>query len=227
MTPIELQEMREICWWHRIPLGKDPLGKTIYTPGEARHGDDEEDYASNRFGLPLDLKGQRVADIGGWDGYFSFEAEKRGALVTNFDVGRREGGNWGNVKGFDFAKKILKSGVIYSNTSIYDLTPEKVEPFDITFFFGVLYHLKSPLIALERLFSVTKEGGYSLIETAYDTQTDEEKPTWSFLHGYHGDPTNYFFPNMNALMTALFYVGFKEVKTIYDKEERCTLKALR
>lgn len=227
MTPLEIKEMHSICWWHRIPLGSDTQGRVIYTPGQACHGEDEEDYASRRFGLPYDLKGKRVADIGGWDGYFSFEAEKRGALVTNFDVGRREGGNWGNVKGFDFAKKILKSNVNYVNKSIYDLTSQNTEPFDITLFFGVLYHLKSPLIALERLFSITKEGGYALIETAYDDQTDEMHPTWSFKHGYNGDPTNYFFPNMNALMTALFYVGFNEVKTLYDQYERCTLKALK
>ena len=37
------------------------------------------------FGLPGDLRGKRVIDIGAWDGWFSFECERRGAAVTAVD----------------------------------------------------------------------------------------------------------------------------------------------
>src|SRR5256885_14814317 len=38
-----------------------------------------------RFPIPQDLTGKRVLDIGPWDGWFSFEAERRGASVTSVD----------------------------------------------------------------------------------------------------------------------------------------------
>ena len=37
------------------------------------------------FGLPDDLRGKRVLDIGAWDGWFSFECERRGAQVVAMD----------------------------------------------------------------------------------------------------------------------------------------------
>src|SRR3954467_8168620 len=37
------------------------------------------------FGLPEDLRGLRVVDIGAWDGWFSFECEHRGAQVVAVD----------------------------------------------------------------------------------------------------------------------------------------------
>src|SRR5712671_982748 len=37
------------------------------------------------FGLPHDLRGKRVLDIGAWDGWFSFECERRGADVVAVD----------------------------------------------------------------------------------------------------------------------------------------------
>ena len=40
---------------------------------------------------------------------------------------------------------------------MYDLTPERVGRFDIVLFMGVLYHLKHPLLALERVCALTTE----------------------------------------------------------------------
>ena len=65
-------------WWHEIEVA----------PGIVTPGDD-----SNRMklpildslGFPADLSGRRVLDIGCSDGYFSFEAEKRGAQVVAMD----------------------------------------------------------------------------------------------------------------------------------------------
>src|SRR5579863_6637642 len=37
------------------------------------------------FGLPDDLRGKRVLDVGAWDGWFSFECERRGAEVVAVD----------------------------------------------------------------------------------------------------------------------------------------------
>jgi 2-polyprenyl-3-methyl-5-hydroxy-6-metoxy-1,4-benzoquinol methylase len=57
------------------------------------------------FGFPEDLTGKRVLDIGAWDGWFSFEAERRGAEVVALD--------YVEVENFLFAHKKLNSKVRY------------------------------------------------------------------------------------------------------------------
>ena len=230
LTEKQLEEMRSISWWHRIPLGHDLKGNRILTPGICGHGPDNSDYATIRFGLPVDMGGCAVADIGGWDGYFAFEAEKSAKEITIFDVDEQEGGNWSKGKGFVFAKKILDSCVQYVHASIYDLSLSNgFVPFDVTLFFGVLYHLKAPLIALERLFEMTKENGYSLIETAIlqESWGAAHAAAWVFMPGHDKDPTNYFYPSVPALIAALYFVGYKDVHIIFINEKRCTVKAIK
>ncbi|MBI1979894.1 MAG: DUF1698 domain-containing protein [Elusimicrobia bacterium] len=57
-------------WWHSIDL------KGILTPGHKTPEQLESEL--NSFQWP-DLKGKTALDIGAWDGFYSFEAEKRGA----------------------------------------------------------------------------------------------------------------------------------------------------
>lgn len=58
-------------WWHSIDLG---LG--VVTPGGKSPESLEKELASLR--LP-ELRGRSVLDIGAWDGYYSFAAERLGA----------------------------------------------------------------------------------------------------------------------------------------------------
>jgi tRNA (mo5U34)-methyltransferase len=58
-------------WWHSIDLGHG-----VVTPG---HKSTEALRAElDAMALP-DLRGRSVLDVGGWDGFFAFEAERRGA----------------------------------------------------------------------------------------------------------------------------------------------------
>jgi tRNA (mo5U34)-methyltransferase len=58
-------------WWHSIDLGHG-----VVTPGAKT----PEVLAAELAALDLPpLQGKTVLDIGGWDGYFAFEAERRGA----------------------------------------------------------------------------------------------------------------------------------------------------
>ena len=56
-------------WYHRIDLGH----------GVTTQGVDNSPERLARVRLPTDLSGRSVLDIGAWDGFFSFEAERRGA----------------------------------------------------------------------------------------------------------------------------------------------------
>ncbi len=58
-------------WWHSIDLGHG-----VVTPGHKS----TETLRGEFLALSLpDLSGKSVLDIGGWDGFFAFEAERRGA----------------------------------------------------------------------------------------------------------------------------------------------------
>ena len=69
----QLEEMVESVgfWWHSIDLGHGVITKGFKTPSILAH-----EVAALR--VP-DLKDKTVLDIGAWDGFFSFEAERRGA----------------------------------------------------------------------------------------------------------------------------------------------------
>lgn len=58
-------------WWHSIDLGHG-----VVTPGHKSAADLQREL--DAMALP-DLRGRSVLDIGGWDGFFAFEAERRGA----------------------------------------------------------------------------------------------------------------------------------------------------
>src|SRR5215813_12279415 len=135
------QQLSEGGWWHRFEL---PDGSVIQGVCEVS-GMRER---IGQFPIPSDLSGKRVLDIGAWDGWFSFEMERRGAEVVAIDC-------WDNPR-FHEMRARLRSKVDYRRMNVYELSPERVGRFDIVLFFGVLYHLKHPLLALERVCSVTE-----------------------------------------------------------------------
>ena len=56
-------------WYHRIEL-----------PGNITPGWSPID--TSKYGIPDDLTGKRVLDIGAWDGYWTWEALKKGARAV-------------------------------------------------------------------------------------------------------------------------------------------------
>jgi len=97
----------------------------------------------------IDFRGKSVLDIGCWDGYWSFYAERRGAgsvLATDDQTQ-----NWAGSQGFHLARELLKSKVEFNlNVSVNDLAQLR-RKFDIILFLGVYYHLFDPLYALAQI----------------------------------------------------------------------------
>jgi tRNA (mo5U34)-methyltransferase len=247
MNPEQIKEMNSIQWWHRIELEPG-----LFTPGICDH---TAALATNRFGMPQDLTGKTVLDIGAWDGLFSFEAEKRGALLVQaIDTIPKFGGNWGGTKGFEFAKEYLKSEVHYNgNCSVYELTDnmtkEEIEVddtfapmfdpnedhskdfdvrngFDVVLFYGVLYHLKDPVEALRKVCNKVKPGGFALIETAYH-KSDSKECLWEYAPGHNSDDTNYWYPTLWGLLKTCGSVGFRKdkIEILHQDDYRITVKA--
>ena len=79
------------------------------------------------------------------------------------------GVGWGTGRGkagFELAREALGSRVEDLDVDVMDLGPERAGTFDVVLFLGVLYHLPNPLLALERVASVTRER--LILETVVD-----------------------------------------------------------
>ena len=162
------QAVAALQWWHTIDLGNG-----IVTPGG-----DPTPARLPELQIPHDLTGLTVLDIGAWDGFFSFEAERRGArrvLATDSFC-------WGTVDGE--RNRLSSSRVTPSARASKTWTSirsscrrnESVPSISV-FYFGVLYHMRHPLLALERVFSVTRR--HLILQTQVDL-TAIERPAIAF-----------------------------------------------
>lgn len=158
-----------------------------------------------RIGLPDDLTGRRVLDVGAWHGCFSFECERRGAAeVVALSLEDPD------AVGFTRLKAVLGSQVRYVRGSAYTLDRSELGEFDIVLFLGVLYHLHHPLLAIDRLRGVCRD--LVLIEThVIDVPELARVPMWRFYprDELNADPSNWFGPNVQAVLEAFDSAGFR------------------
>lgn len=173
------------------------------------------------LGIPDDLTGRTVLDIGAWDGFFSFEAERRGARdVVALDSYAWDGSRWGNKACFELARRTLGSHVRDVEMALLDLSPATVGLFDVVLFLNVLYHVRHPLLALEKIFAVT--GDLLILETHVDL-LDTARPAMVFYPAreFADDPTNWWGPNTALVEAMLRDVGFTKV-TVYSQTPRAS-----
>jgi SAM-dependent methyltransferase len=174
----------------------------------------------NAYPLPEDLRGQRVLDIGAASGWNSFEAERRGAEVVAIDCVEYEE--------LTIVKSLRQSKIEYAVIDIEELTPERFGFFDYVLFFGVLYHLRHPLLALENVCSVTR--GMAFIESY--VIDDKPVPERCFLEFYETDELggqidNWCGPTTQCLMAMTRSAGFPRLDFKYVDSRRGGLVAYR
>jgi tRNA (mo5U34)-methyltransferase len=206
MTLNELQQAAaRIQWFHSMDLGQ----------GVTTTGYDDTRKRLARMALPSSFEGKRVLDVGAWDGFFSFEAERRGAAdVLAIDSFAWNAPGWSGRQGFDLAHRALRSRVRSLEIDVLEISPAALGgTFDVVFLLGVLYHMKHPLLALERVASVTEE------LLVLETEVDNLLVPWPSLAFYptaelNRDPTNWFSPNARAVAGMLHAVGFDRVAPI-------------
>lgn len=190
-------KLAQLGYYHSIEL---PDGQVI--PGI--QSIEKQRWRLAQFPIPRDLRGKRVLDIGAWDGWFSFEMERRGAKVVAVDATKRTR--------FLEAKAMLNSKVEHVVADISFLTPRDVGYFDIVLFFGVLYHLKHPMLALERVCELTTD--LACIESfVTDDQPTGTVPSMEFYEGTQlaGQFDNWVGPNTSCLMAMCRTAGFARV----------------
>jgi tRNA (mo5U34)-methyltransferase len=200
-------------WWHSIDLGDGRI-----TPGVRSIDDLRERYAS--FNLPDDLSGKRVLDIGCWDGFYSFEAEKHGAEVVAVDC-------WRSEKFFE-AHRALSSKVVFHEMSVYEISRERLGAFDIVLFLGVLYHLQHPLLALQRVCEVTSD--VAVIEShTIDNILNTTSPIMEFyeMDELGGQYDNWWAPNSECLIKMIRAAGFVRTEIARSEMSSAAVKAYR
>ena len=205
-----LAKVADLRWWHSIEL---PDGTV--TPGqktiEILKLEEEAIFA------PLTLSGCSVLDVGAWDGYFSFAAERRGAAtVTASDYFCWVGPGWGSMDPFNLAKEILNSKVkpwVVTADAVPDAFEDLDSGFDWILLLGVIYHVKNPVKLLERMRKTARVG--VVVESHY---VDDGLAS-PVLHLYPaeelaGDPTNWTAPNIAGFEALVKMAGFSRCEII-------------
>ncbi len=228
------EQIAGISWYHSVDLGNG-----IVTPGNP------PDPRMVATGLP-DLRGKSVLDIGAWDGFWSFLAEKRHAervvamdhYAWSVDFAARlryweQCESEGTVPdhrldftefwqpdtmpgraGFDLARRVTGSSVEPVHADFMTVDPEQIGRFDVVLFLGVLYHVREPLSALERVCRLTSE--VAVVETEAIAVLGMPEARLIEFHesgGLRGDYTNWFVPTEAALHALCKAAGFAKVVT--------------
>ena len=216
------KEVRRLGWWYQhfeLPCGVQTGNGTepSYQP--------ETRWKLLEPYVPEDLSGQSVLDVGGNAGYFSVQMKRRGAkrcvLVESYVEFARQA---------EFVAKQfgVKLEIVNEDIHTYCLTTE--ERFDYALFLGLFYHLKYPVLVLDRLAEMTKRRMFfqsHLVgseNVPYREQHDYARgtddgilndpafPRMVFIETlYNGDPSNWWIPNFGALEPLLRSAGLKVI----------------
>lgn len=168
--------------------------------------------------LGVDFKSKNVLDIGCFDGYYCYTASKLNAnSVIGIDVGPWNSQLWKTH--FDY---VMQKGNISNAFSLrmdffdWDENNKK----DLVIFMGVLYHLKHPVLALEKLRKITK--GKLVLESHIDcNELDYPAMRYYPNRELNNDPTNWWGPNIQCIKDMMTTAGFNNIVYKETSLNRC------
>jgi tRNA (mo5U34)-methyltransferase len=206
--------------------------KGIYTfqqwelfPGHCTDGPKNVIDHMRRLQIPGRLDGLRVLDIAPWNGFFGFECARRGAAEV-ISLGPDDPG----ATGYSKTRELLQlENCRYVRASVYNLSPEVHGTFDVVLFLGLIYHLRHPLLALDRIYDVAEGRLFTdspiidrmvFDKTVTDQQREQILVQGKLIHEllpmvYYtkaaetGDDYNWFMPNKRAFNDFVESSGFK------------------
>lgn len=197
-------------WWHAIDFGNG-----IVSPGRLKRSSIER--TSNIVFGRVAVEGRSVLDVGCWDGAFSIEAARRGALRV-LATDHYAWHNDGDRRAFELARANLAPSIEVMDIDLPDLSLDRIGAFDIVLFLGVFYHLRHPLEVLERVSRLATE---CLVIQSRLLRTLTHRPLMRFCPGSEldGDPSNWWAPNRACLEAMLYDLGFCDIK--FKHPDRC------
>jgi tRNA (mo5U34)-methyltransferase len=202
-------------WFHNIDLMGTPTAPSHFLGDFPR-----VKWKSIAPALPEDLSGATVLDIGCNAGFYSVELKRRGASrVLGVDVDDRY------LAQARFVASVLGLDIEFEKRSVYDV--DRIDgQFDYVVFMGVFYHLRYPLLALDKV--IKKVGGHLLFQTMIrgslvspqlkddyhfwnkEIFDDPDFPGMHFIEkSYAGDPTNWWIPNHGGMEAMLRSSGLE------------------
>ena len=204
------ERFEQIDWYHT-----QELAPGVVTPGMF----DLRPYVS-RYGIPDDLSGLRVLDVGTFEGFWAFELERRGADVTALDVDHLQQLDWPprlrpaedstRGEGFELAQQALGSSVRRVGTTVYEATPERMGgTFDLVFIGSVTIHLRDPMLALERLAALCR--GRLIFADEYSRKLSLLPWHAAEFRG-HTPWMTWWRPNVKTWLKMIQTAGFEEVR---------------
>lgn len=213
----ELERLKP--WFHRIDLGGGVFTKIQSAIGEPLEHP-QPTWETVKVCVPDDLSGKTVLDVGCNAGFYAIEMKRRGAIVTGVDSQRDL------ILQAQFVRRVLGLDIEYRRMSVYDLDPLEMGQFDVTLALGLIYHCKHLVLALEKLFAVTRE--WLIIETAIyppdsapapivDTEKKSQPTLYPLAYVENASNRkeavyNWFLPGIDALRALLANIGFDRVE---------------
>lgn len=204
-------------WFHNLRLGGEQTAPDHFLG----------DYPAVKWrniepAIPQDLDGATVLDIGCNAGFYSIQMKNRGASrVLGIDTDDTY------LNQARFANEMLGLDIEFRKCSTYDVDTID-EQFDIVLFMGLLYHLRYPLYALDKV--VQKVRGVLVFQTmirpsvpAPAVQVEEDYDFWQedmfeergfprmhFIEkSYSHDCTNWWVPNTACAEAMLRSAGLE------------------
>lgn len=204
-------------WYHSIELADGVL-----TPGLV----DLRPWV-HLAGFPDDLSGKRCLDVGSYDGFWSFEMERRGASeVIAIDADRAP---WPDVArihldaipvretlgdGFRAVAELTGSKVDRRAVPVSELTVDAIDgEVDLVFVGAILLHLRDPVGGLERIRDVLRPGGQLIVMEPVDAPLSQgphaATPSARFRVG--DSVHSWWYPNDACLKGWVEGAGFTDV----------------
>ncbi|MDT0651748.1 TIGR04290 family methyltransferase [Autumnicola edwardsiae] len=214
-TETEIKQLEP--WFHNIHLPDGNQTATNHFLGDFP----AFKWKNIKDAIPEDLTGWKVLDIGCNAGFYSIELAKRGAEVTGIDLDEHylKQARW-TAKQFG-----LEDQITFKQMQVYDFAHSE-EKFDLVWFMGVFYHLRYPLLAMDILsqkttrmmvFQTLSLPGKEEMGVPEDVEFHKREimktdawPKMAFIENkLAGDPTNWWAPNHQGIISMLRSCGFK------------------
>ena len=205
-------------WYQRVYLGSGV--HTLDWPHAAHH---ETVWAALEPSLPADLGALSVLDVGSNAGWFALQAKRRGARrVLGLEPDPRY------LAQAELCRGAWGLDVEYRPLGADDLGSID-ETFDVVFATGLLYHLRHPLLALERISDLCRDA--VVVETEVVPPGRRQRIRMrlgppermrirtvgsgfmKFVEGdeLNGDPSNWWVPDTECVLGMLRAAGFRHL----------------